>query len=389
MVGGRGAATQPAHPAPVADDRPAIRPPRLPVLRTERPHLAGLPRPALRDRLDAMGIGPAYRADQIFSWLHAHGATTFEAMTSLPRALRARLSAEALARGLEVTAVARSADGTRKLLLRTLDGHAIETVLIPNEGRGYTQCVSSMVGCSLTCRFCATAALGFTRMLAAWEIVDQVRRARALLAAEPGGASSRITNVVFMGMGEPLHNFDAVRDAIEILTDERGFGIAGRRITVSTAGIVPLIERFVRAGLAERVGLAVSLNATTQATRAHLMPVGRRYPLGDLLAVLGRVPSPKRRRITLEYVLLPGENDTLDDAGRLGDMARRLGYQVNLIPFNPHPFAPYARPAARAVEGFAAAVRARGAAVYVRTPRGEDIAAACGQLAAEGEGAAP
>ncbi|RMG97141.1 MAG: 23S rRNA (adenine(2503)-C(2))-methyltransferase RlmN [Deltaproteobacteria bacterium] len=360
--------------------RPPLRPPRRSILRLERPHLGGMPVDELERTLADWGAGPAYRARQVFGWIHRRGAVDFAGMTSLPKDLRVALTARASCGALPVEAVREAKDGTRKLLLRTHDGHAFETVLIPNEGRGYTQCVSSMVGCSLTCRFCATAAMGFERMLAAWEIVEQVRRVRALLAET--GDRRGVTNVVFMGMGEPLHNYANLRRAIEILTDEDAYGIAPRRITVSTAGIVPLIERFARDGLAERVGLAVSLNATTDGVRRRVMPIAERYDLAQLFDALAKVPSPKRRRITLEYVLLPGENDTRDDARRLAAMARRLGCQVNLIPFNPHPYAPYRRPTAGDVERFAAWVRSAGAKLHVRTPRGDDIEAACGQLAA-------
>lgn len=313
-------------------------------------------------------------------------------MTNIGKKDRARLAELARIEPLHVDLVQRAADGTRKLRAKTEDGHALECVLIPNEGRGYTLCVSSMVGCSLTCRFCATATLGFERNLAAWEIVDQVYRAQDLLAAEgldtpvdgdddASPWTPRISNLVFMGMGEPLHNFNQVRSALDILTDSEGAAIAGRRITVSTAGLVPAIERFAREGLGDDVGLAVSLNATTDAVRDEVMPINTKWPIARLLEAVRQVPTPKRRRITFEYVLLAGVNDTPEDARRLPKLIAGFDAQVNVIPFNPHAGAPYGRPTPQRLEAFVAALRRSGLKVHVRTPRGDDIAAACGQLA--------
>lgn len=359
-----------------------------------RPPQRGLPkpdRPVLRDlTVDELHAwakehlgGPSYRATQLFEWLHKHRAESFSAMTSLPAAMREQLSQRAQVGALTVEVVQRSTDGTRKLRLATPQGDVLESVLIPNEGRGLTQCISSMVGCSLSCRFCATATLGFARNLATWEIVDQVYRAQALLADErdAAGYPPRITNVVFMGMGEPLHNFVQVRRAIEILTNGAGAGIAGRRITVSTAGLVPAIERFAREGLADEVGLAVSLNATTDAVRDRVMPINTRWNIETLLATVRALPTPRRRRVTFEYVLLAGENDTDDDARRLVKLVEGLPAIVNVIPFNPHPDAPFARPSKTRVDAFVRICRASGLQIQVRTPRGDDIDAACGQLA--------
>jgi 23S rRNA (adenine2503-C2)-methyltransferase len=372
-------------------DTEVIRRPRLPVVRSERPVATDFPRPQLADLVASALGGPRFRTEQIFEWLHRHRAADFDSLSNVSAADRAKLAAAAELPHLRVEDERVAADGTRKLRLRTVDEHAIETVLIPNEGRGLTQCVSSMVGCSLTCRFCATATLGFQRSLATWEIVDQVYRAQDLLAAEAArtGAqwAGRITNVVFMGMGEPLHNYDKVRRAIAILTDPHGAGLSGRRITVSTAGLVPAIERFGREGLGHEVGLAVSLNATTDAVRDQIMPINTRWNIAALLAAVRELPSPTRRRLTFEYVLLGGVNDTDGDIERLPALVGDLRAQINVIPYNPHPGAPFRRPDSARVHAFVAGLRARGLLVHVRTPRGDDIAAACGQLALEGTAA--
>jgi 23S rRNA (adenine2503-C2)-methyltransferase len=335
---------------------------------------------------------PSYRTDQIFRWIHVQRAHDFDEMTNLPRSQRAKLSRAASVQGLEVDSVQRSVDGTRKLRLRTSDGQFIESVLIPNEDRGLTQCISSQVGCALTCRFCATASLGFARNLHAWEIIDQVHQARSILEEDATRAGEqwapRITNLVYMGMGEPLHNFNHVRTSLEVLTDERSDAIAGRRVTLSTAGLVPAIERFVRDGLAQDYGLAVSLNATTDEQRDEIMPINTRWGLEELFAVLRTVPT-ERRELTFEYVLLDGINDAAEDQRRMVGLLGDLRCHVNLIPFNPHPHSPYRAPAPSRVSAFSRGLRASGVACFVRTPRGQDIAAACGQLALEGQGQGP
>jgi 23S rRNA (adenine2503-C2)-methyltransferase len=324
---------------------------------------------------------PRFRSDQLFRWLHARGVTSWEAMTDLPAGLRSRLAAAASLTPLALDLSARSADGTRKLRLRTADGRLIESVLIPEDDK-LTLCVSSQVGCALDCTFCATATLGFGRQLAVGEIVDQVYRAR-VLSAEDG---RRITNLVFMGMGEPLHNLRNVAAAIEILTHELGANLSHRRITVSTAGLVPGIEKLGQSAL--QVNLAISLNATTDAVRDELMPINRRWPIAALLGAVRRYPLERRRRVTFEYVLLAGRNDSDADADRLPHLLRGIPAKVNLIPWNPHPGAPYQRPSWERVEAFQNRLKAGGLAVYVRRPRGDDIAAACGQLAASGSGSA-
>jgi 23S rRNA (adenine2503-C2)-methyltransferase len=369
-----------------------------------RPPARGIPRSGpqnLRD-LDLAGLtswlaqqsptSPRHRADQLFRWLHQRRATSFKDMSDLPAAERARLGGLASLDRLTADAVFTARDGTRKLRLRTADGAALESVLIPNEDRGFTQCVSSQVGCALTCRFCATASLGFQRNLATWEIADQVYQAQDLLAREAAAEGAeypgRITNIVFMGMGEPLHNYNQVKRAIELLTHPHGAGIAGRRITISSSGLVPAIERFARDELSHDVGLAISLNATTDAVRDQVMPINTRWNIATLLAAVRQVPQHRRRYVTFEYVLLADVNDTDDDARRLSALVGDMRCQINVIPFNPHPHAPYRRPSASRVQRFMSRCRALGLHVYLRTPRGDDIGAACGQLALEA-GAVP
>lgn len=365
----------------------AIRGPARGLPKEGPPNLRDLDRPGLAAWLaHNLPAAPRHRAGQLFRWLHARRAADFSAMTDVPAADRARLGELATTRRLRVGTVLAARDGTRKLRLLTPDDQALESVLIPNEDRGYTQCVSSQVGCALTCRFCATASLGFLRNLAAWEIVDQVYQAQDLLAREvdADGHSPRITNLVFMGMGEPLHNYNQVRRAIELLTDPDGAGIAARRITISSSGLVPAIERFARDELAHEVGLAISLNATTDAVRDQVMPINTRWNIAALLAAVRAVPPHRRRLVTFEYVLLAGVNDTDDDVRRLAALVGDIRCQINLIPFNPHEHAPYGRPSAARVARFLALCRAEGLRAYVRTPRGDDIGAACGQLALSG-----
>jgi 23S rRNA (adenine2503-C2)-methyltransferase len=357
-----------------------IRRPARGLPREQRPNLRGMTRAELREWLAAELGAPGYRADQVFAWIHGRRVADFDVMTNLPKRERELLGARASLERLRVDTVLRARDGTRKLRLRTSDGEAIESVLIPNDERGLTQCVSSQVGCALDCRFCATASLGFVRNLDTWEIVDQVARARELL----DGESARITNLVYMGMGEPLHNFNQVRRSIEILTDEGGDAIAGRRITVSTSGLVPAIHRFAREGLGQLVGLAISLNATTDATRDEVMPINRRWNIAELLAAVREVPTSQRRRLTFEYVLLRDVNDADADARRLIALVREFRCHVNVIPFNPHPHAPFGRPSEDRIERFVAILREAGIQCWLRTPRGDDIQAACGQLALDG-----
>jgi 23S rRNA (adenine2503-C2)-methyltransferase len=269
-----------------------------------------------------------------------------------------------------------SRDGTRKLRLTTRDGKSIESVLIP-DGDKTTQCISSQVGCAVDCQFCATAKLGLERNLDAGEIVDQVYIGRRVLAeAEPG---RRLTNLVYMGMGEPLHNYDNLVKSLRILTHDKGAGLSQRRITVSTAGMVPKLERL--GGEDVRPNLAVSLNAPNDTVRDAIMPINRKWNIAKLLGALRAYPLEQRRRITFEYVLLANVNDSPADAAQLAKLLRGIKCKVNVIPWNPHPEAPYARPSAQAIETFQAECKRLGLPTYLRTPRGDDIDAACGQLA--------
>jgi 23S rRNA (adenine2503-C2)-methyltransferase len=373
---------------------------------------------------------PRFRAGQIFRGVHQRAAESLDELTDLSKALRERLAAETMIGRLETAREQVSRDGTRKLALRTHDGRLIETVLIPDGDaaapdddlevtetisatpatRGgrrrpipadvpehlrdalfpqrpkLTQCVSSQVGCALDCSFCATAQLGFARQLTASEIVDQVYRAEALMRQLTDDDPTRragadhVTNLVFMGMGEPLHNYSNVVRALSILTHSLGAGFSWRRITVSTAGLVPAVEKLARERL--RVNLAVSLNATTDAVRDEIMPINRKWNIARLLEAVRRVPLERRRRVTFEYVLLGGVNDSDEDAARLPRLLRGIPSKVNLIPWNPHAKSPFRRPSDDRVHAFQATLRAAGLPVYVRRSRGDDIDAACGQLAA-------
>ncbi len=361
-----------------------------------------------------------YRGEQLFRWVHARGVTDLDAMTDVSAKLRARLRAENLVQVSELLfdKVQLAADGTRKLRLRTDDNRLIESVLIPDddarqilagqldssrspdayddeeetpawERKKMTQCVSSQVGCAIDCDFCATAKLGFGRNLSAGEIVTQIYQAEALLRSLPAddptrlGGGDTVTNLVFMGMGEPLHNYDHLVQALRILLHPLGRSFSRRRVTVSTSGLVPQIEKLGREGLG--VNLAVSLNATTDEVRDVVMPINRKYPLSVLLAALRRYPLDRRQRITIEYVLLGGVNDSIEDARRLPELLRGIPTKLNLIPWNPHPHSSYRRPEQKTVAAFQAECMRLGFTTYVRKTRGDDIDAACGQLAAEND----
>ena len=324
---------------------------------------------------------PAYRAAQIATWLYRHGAREFAAMKNVPAALRDALAAE-LSVGLpELASVSRSYDGTRKLLLRLADGATVESVLIPDDER-LTLCVSTQVGCAMGCAFCATATLGLSRHLSRGEIVGQLLVARALVAEDlpAHGGPERITNMVFMGMGEPLHNYTGTVGAIETLTADWGVDFSHRRITVSTVGLLPEMQRL----LADtQVNLAVSLTAIDQDVRRQIMPVSKKYPVEELLATCRALPLPRRKRITFEYVMLAGVNDAPAQAKALARALAGIRCKVNLIPFNPFPGATVRRSDDVAVARFQDALRNAGVHATVRESRGPDIAAACGQLVAE------
>jgi 23S rRNA (adenine2503-C2)-methyltransferase len=346
------------------------------------PEIDGLDEAELSDWLAAAGE-PRYRARQVLRWVHARGARRFEDMSDLGKGLRARLAEAFTFAPIPQPEVLAARDGTRKLLfrLRPAAGGAAapaESVLIPDLARTpgsrprLTLCLSSQAGCGMGCSFCATARLGLVRNLDVAEIVGQVRVAMAV--AEPAA----VTNLVFMGMGEPLANYDAVVRALRLLTAEWGFGISPRRITVSTVGLAPKIAPFIAE---TRVNLAVSLHATTDAQRARLVPVATRWPLSALMAACRAVPLERRRRITFEYVMLDGENDGDEDARRLVTLLHGLRSKVNLIPFNPFPGAPHARSPRPRIERFRDHLHAHGVSATIRESRGDDIHAACGQLA--------
>ena len=335
---------------------------------------------ALRERLAEDGIA-RFRADQIAAWLYARGVDAFEEMTDLAQELRERLARRFETSALEPDSVQVSVDGTLKAVLRARDGALVESVLIPEEGRT-TLCISTQVGCPLACSFCATGAMGFTRNLRVGEIVDQVCRMRRLLP--PG---RRITNVVFMGMGEPLLNLPAVVAAARLLLHPKGFAMAPRRVTVSTVGIPGRIERL----LGEvPVNLAVSLHAARDEVRDQLVPLNRRFPLAALLGTLRAQPLITRRRpVFFEYTLVAGVNDSVEDARRLAPLLRGIPAKLNVIPMNRHADSRLGPPDAASVDRFVAAVASSGLLVTLRRSRGPDIDAACGQLALRpGHGAA-
>ena len=350
-----------------------------------KPNLIGLTRPQLRAALVAAGTPEKQakmREGQLWQWLYHWGLRDFAQMTNLAKDYRAFLAEHFDIRLPQIVTRQISADGTRKYLLRIDGGHEVETVYIPEEGRG-TLCISSQVGCTLTCSFCHTGTQKLVRNLTAAEIVGQVMVARDDLDEWPvPGAPKReerlISNVVLMGMGEPLYNFDNVRDAMKIVMDGEGIALSRRRITLSTSGIVPEIAR-----TAEEIGclLAISFHATTDEVRDRLVPVNRKWNIATLLAALRDYPRlSNSERITFEYVMLKDVNDSDADARRLVKLIAGIPAKINLIPFNEWPGAPYQRSDWERIEAFADIIFKAGYASPIRTPRGEDIMAACGQL---------
>ena len=346
-----------------------------------RRNLVGLGRDALAAEMAAFGAEP-FRARQLWHWIYHRGATDFAEMTSLSKAFRDRLAEHYNLRRPAVSQCLASADGTRKWLLRFADGQEVETVHIPEEDRG-TLCVSSQVGCTLNCSFCHTGTQLLVRNLGPEEIVGQIMVARDTLGEWPSpshgtGDDRQLTNIVLMGMGEPLYNFDNVAAAMKIVMDPEGLSISRRKITLLTAGMVPMIRR---CGAELAVNLAISLHAVRDEVRDRLVPLNRKYPIAELLDACRTYPGANNaRRITFEYVMLRGVNDSPAEARELVRLIAGIPAKVNLIPFNPWPGAPYECSTDAAIAAFSDIVFAAGYSAPVRTPRGRDIFAACGQL---------
>ncbi len=332
----------------------------------------GMSRGELESELVAAG-SPRFRGGQIYRSIYARGAKSFEEMTDLSRQLRERLSRDYVIRRPRVRDRSLSKDGTRKLSIELEDKRHVETVYIP-DGERHTFCLSTQVGCPLKCTFCFSGTVRFERNLTPGEIVGQFLLAREELASPPARS-----NIVFMGMGEPLLNAEGVDGSLEILSDDNACAVSPRRITVSTAGLPDELERFAIGHPA--VGLAISLHATTNGNRSRIMPINRKHPLEELLAAARRLPLPRRRRITFEYVLLGGENDTRADAYRLASLLEGMKAKVNLIAYNPWPGSPHLRTTREATESFMRILAAAGITVSLRRSRGDDVLAACGQLA--------
>jgi 23S rRNA (adenine2503-C2)-methyltransferase len=359
--------------------------------------------------------GRTFHGKQIFRWIHVRGVTDPEKMSDLPASLRKALAESGVSDALQVTQERKATDGTRKLLVTMRDGASVETVLIPEVTRGrsdlpsplepdaepdadsaalddddpdeprppeaktrVTQCISTQVGCAMGCVFCASGVAGLKRNMAPDEIVSQVLVGRRMLDADQA-----IRGVVFMGMGEPLHNYDATVRALRLLTHREGIGLSSRRVTVSTSGLVPEIARLGE-DFAGQIGLAISLHAPTDEARSRLMPINRRYPLSELLAALKAYPLPNRRRITIEYTLVVGQNDTVEDARLLARILRGIPVKVNLIPMNPIDGSSLGPPDLSGVLAFQRVLCDGGYSCFIRRRRGDDVSAACGQLALSG-----
>ena len=349
------------------------------IQRTQVP-LSELERPALEAALIERGH-EAFRARQIFAWLYRRGVTDLDAMTDLPRDLRATLATEFQLTTPAIVARERSTDGTEKFLLRLADGKQIESVFIPDTP-SMTFCISTQVGCAMACAFCLTGKMGLVRNLTAGEIVGQVR-----VLAHAVDLRDKAFNIVLMGMGEPLHNYDATMKALRILADEHGFALPPRRVTLSTVGVLPALERLAAEPLMPN--LAISLHAPTDAVRGALVPLNKKYGVAEVIAACKRFPVRKRSRITFEYVLLAGVNDSPEDARRLAKLLAGVKSKVNVIPLNAAPGIPFERPSDEAIDRFAKVLSERGATVSVRKSRGRDIRAACGQLIVDGQRRSP
>jgi 23S rRNA (adenine2503-C2)-methyltransferase len=372
----------PGHIDPVPVPRPAFE------AEDKRVDLVGLARDAIREALEQAGLEPRQaklRAKQIWHQIYNRGATSFEAMSDIAKPQRAWFAERFVIGRPRVVVEQVSTDGTRKWLLKTPDGHDFEMVFIPDADRG-TLCVSSQVGCTLNCAFCFTGTMRLVRNLTAGEIVGQVMLARDSLGEWPSQPEGRmLSNIVMMGMGEPLYNFDNVRDALKIVMDGDGLGLSRRRITLSTSGVVPMMAR---AGEEIGVNLAVSLHAVTKEVRDEIVPLNRKYGIEELLEACAAYPGANNaRRITFEYVMLKGKNDSDEDALELIRLIRKykLPAKVNLIPFNPWPGAAYECSDEDRVRRFSDIIFEAGISAPIRRPRGRDIMAACGQLKSAAE----
>jgi 23S rRNA (adenine2503-C2)-methyltransferase len=380
-------------PAPDIMTMPTLSTDLAAAAKSDRPRqepLIGLSRPGLAARLSDLGVPERQtrmRVSQLWSWLYVRGATSFAAMTDVAKDLRGDLAQAFTLERPEIVTEQVSVDGTRKWLLRLEDGKEVETVYIPEEDRG-TLCISSQVGCTLTCSFCHTGTQRLVRNLTAGEIVGQIMLARDRIGDWPGASAEdprglpsserKITNVVLMGMGEPLYNFDNVRDACLVAADGEGLSVSKRRITLSTSGVVPEIPRW-----GEEAGtmLAISLHAVRDELRDQLVPINKKWPLKELLASCRAYPGlSNAKRITFEYVMLKDVNDSVADAKALVRLLAKIPAKINLIPFNPWPGAPFECSDWEQIEKFAEVVNRAGYASPVRSPRGRDIMAACGQL---------
>lgn len=338
-------------------------------------NLFGLDRQGLVDFFESMGE-KRFRAEQVMKWMYHQGVTDFDGMTNLSKVLREKLAEVATIQAPKVQLEKQSADGTYKWLIGMDNKNAIETVFIPQKGRG-TLCVSSQIGCGLNCQFCSTATQGFNRNLSAAEIIGQVWVAAQQLGHVPH-QERRITNVVMMGMGEPLLNFDPVVTAMSIMRDDLGFGLANKRVTLSTAGLVPQIDKLSEVS---DVSLAVSLHAPTDELRTQLVPLNKKYPIAELMAACKRYTDRRpRTTVTFEYTLMEGVNDQPEHAKQLIKLMRRLPSKVNLIPFNPFPGTRFTRSSEEAIERFWQIINKAGVIATIRRTRGDDIDAACGQL---------
>ena len=342
---------------------------------TPRPDLAELNVHELEDALEARGV-QRFHARQLYRWIYKRGVTDFSEMTDLSRALRVQLAEEFAINTPKVVGDDLSADGTRKFVFELTDGRRIESVFIPDPP-SMTFCISTQVGCAMACGFCLTGKMGLVRHLSAGEIAGQVR-----VLATATGMLDHPFNIVLMGMGEPLHNYDNTMKALRMLHSEHGLAVSPRRVTLSTVGIVPGLERLATEPLMPN--LAISLHATTDEQRTALVPPNRKYPLAAILDTCRRFPLKKRSRITFEYVMLAGVNDTPEDARRLVRLLSGIKAKVNLIPLNPAPGIPFERPSDERVDRFAQIVANQHVTVSVRKSRGRDIRAACGQLIVEG-----